>query len=123
MPHDKLAVVGTDKGIKEFAIMVEYTGKALPSAETEGIVMRQFSVGVHSQLIGMTLAQFNMMYGGACLVLGLEREDGTYVEPLSLVRFRPQDMVWVAGARERIAEVLRMQQNNTSTSLRPSEST
>lgn len=59
--------------------------------------MYQFSVGERSVLIGMTVAQFGMMTRGSCLIIGIDRSDGTYVRPLSLVRFRPYDMVWVAG--------------------------
>lgn len=45
----------------------------------------------------MTVSQFGMMCRGACLIIGIERSDGSYVRPLGLVRFQPYDMVWIAG--------------------------
>ena len=54
----------------------------------------------------MTVAQFGMMTRGSCLIIGIDRSDGTYVRPLSLVRFRPYDMVWVAGDKESIDRVI-----------------
>ena len=40
------------------------------------------------------------------MIIGIERSDGSYVRPLGLVRFQPYDMVWIAGDRETIEQVL-----------------
>lgn len=58
--------------------------------------MRQFSVSPSSVLVGMTVSQFVVMCGGEGIVTD-RRQDGTFVEPLGWVRFRPYDLVWVAG--------------------------
>ena len=68
--------------------------------------MRQFSVNPSSVLVGMTVSQFVVMCGGEGIVIGIERQDGTFVEPLGLVRFRPYDLVWVAGTREPLRKLL-----------------
>ena len=54
----------------------------------------------------MTVSQFVVMCGGEGIVIGIERQDGTFVEPLGLVRFRPYDLVWVAGTREPLRKLL-----------------
>ena len=73
---------------------------------TEGRIVRRRKNPLPALLIGMTVAQFGMMTRGSCLIIGIDRSDGTYVRPLSLVRFRPYDMVWVAGDKESIDRVI-----------------
>ena len=103
MPADRISVVGTDEQLRQFALVAEVA----PSPEDrEEAVMYQFSVGERSVLIGMTVSQFGMMCRDECLIIGIERSDGTYVEPLGLVRFMPYDMVWIAGDKETIDRVL-----------------
>lgn len=103
MPADRISVVGTDEQLQQFARAVEVP---LSPVDREDVTMYQFSVGERSVLIGMTVAQFGMMTRGSCLIIGIDRSDGTYVRPLSLVRFRPYDMVWVAGDKESIDRVI-----------------
>lgn len=103
MPGDHISVVGTDAQLSHFSADVEVP---LSPVDRDDVAMYSFSVGEHSVLIGMTVAQFGMMTRGECLIIGIERSSGEYVRPLSLVRFQPDDMVWVAGDREQIGRVL-----------------
>lgn len=98
-PSDEISVVGTEAQLSQFASKVEVP---LSPVDREEATMQKFSVGEHSVLIGMTVSQFGMMCRGACLIIGIERSDGSYVRPLGLVRFQPYDMVWIAGDRETI---------------------
>jgi len=83
MPSDEISVVGTDAQLSQFASKVEVP---LSPVDREEATMQKFSVGEHSVLIGMTVSQFGMMCRGACLIIGIERSDGSYVRPLGLVR-------------------------------------
>ena len=103
MPSDEISVVGTDAQLSQFASKVEVP---LSPVDREEATMQKFSVCEHSVLIGMTVSQFGMMCRRACLIIGIERSDGSYVRPLGLVRFQPYDMVWIAGDRETIEQVL-----------------
>ena len=105
LPADRIAVVGTDAELKRFAAEVEVE-PAVPASGVDEVVMRQFSVNPSSVLVGMTVSQFVVMCGGEGIVIGIERQDGTFVEPLGLVRFRPYDLVWVAGTREPLRKLL-----------------
>jgi len=105
LPADRIAVVGTDAELKRFAAEVEVE-PAVPTSGVDEVVMRQFSVSPSSVLVGMTVSQFVVMCGGEGIVIGIERQDGTFVEPLGLVRFRPYDLVWVAGTREPLRKLL-----------------
>ena len=105
LPADRIAVVGTDAELKRFAAEVEVE-PAAPTSGVDEVVMRQFSVSPSSVLVGMTVSQFVVMCGGEGIVIGIERQDGTFVEPLGLVRFRPYDLVWVAGTREPLRKLL-----------------
>lgn len=99
LPADRIAVVGTDTELKRFAAEVEVASE--PSANsTDNVVMRQLSIDPSSMLVDMTVAQFMVMCRNEAVVIGIERKDGSFVEPLSLVRFRPYDLVWVAGTRD-----------------------
>lgn len=103
MPADHISVVGTDKQLQHFSTKIEVP---LSPVDRDDVTMYKFSVNEQSVLIGMTVWQFGMMCRGTCLIIGIERSDGSYVKPLSLVRFAPLDMVWVAGDKETIEQVL-----------------
>ena len=103
MPGDLISVVGTDVQLQHFASKIEIV---LSSVDDNEVMMHKFTIDPHSVLIGMTIAQFGMMCRNNCLVIGIERSDGSYVKPLKLVRFAPYDMVWVAGDKEIIERVI-----------------
>lgn len=86
LPADRIAVVGTDAELKRFAAEVEVE-PAAPTSGVDEVVMRQFSVSPSSVLVGMTVSQFVVMCGGEGIVIGIERQDGTFVEPLGLGPF------------------------------------
>ena len=98
-PADRIAVVGTDTELKRFAAEVEVAPDPSTTNSTDDVMMRQFSIDPSSMLVDMTVAQFMVMCRNEAVVIGIERKDGSFVEPLSLVRFRPYDLVWVAGTR------------------------
>lgn len=99
LPADRIAVVGTDTELKRFAAEVEASSEPTTNG-ADDVVMRQFSIDPSSMLVDMTVAQFVVMCRNEAAVIGIERKDGSFVEPLSLVRFRPYDLVWVAGTRD-----------------------
>ena len=103
MPGDRLSVVGTDTHLQNFASRIEVP---IGTVDHEDVMMYKFSVSQQSILIDMTIDQFNMMCRGACTIIGIERSDGSFIEPLDLVRFKPYDMVWIAGDKEMIERVL-----------------
>lgn len=103
MPGDRISVVGTDTHLQNFASRIEVP---VGTVDHEDVMMYKFSVSRQSVLIDMTIDQFNMMSRGACAIIGIERSDGSFVEPLDLVRFKPYDMVWIAGDKEMIERVL-----------------
>ena len=92
-------MVGTDTELKRFAAEVEVAPDPSTTNSTDDVMMRQFSIDPSSMLVDMTVAQFMVMCRNEAVVIGIERKDGSFVEPLSLVRFRPYDLVWVAGTR------------------------
>ena len=81
MPSDEISVVGTDAQLSQFASKVEVP---LSPVDREEATMQKFSVGEHSVLIGMTVSQFGMMCRGACLIIGIERSDGSDGRPPGL---------------------------------------
>ena len=99
LPADRIAVVGTDTELKRFAAEVEASSEPTTNG-ADDVVMRQFSIDPSSMLGDMTVAQFVVMCRNEAAVIGIERKDGSFVEPLSLVRFHPYDLVWVAGTRD-----------------------
>ena len=99
LPADRIAVVGTDTELKRFAAEVEASSEPTTNG-ADDVVMRQFSIDPSSMLVDMTVAQFVVMCRNEAAVIGIERKDGSFVEPLSLVRFHPYDLVWVAGTRD-----------------------
>ncbi|MDD3108052.1 MAG: cation:proton antiporter [Alistipes sp.] len=114
MPGDQLSVVGTDGPLRQFAQQIE---TPLGIEDHENVTMYKFSISPRSVLVGMTVDQFAMMCQDACTLIGIERSDGSYVKPLGLVRFLPDDMVWIAGDPQVIRRIVEQSGPVSSSSL------
>ena len=82
----------TDAELKRFAAEVEVEPAAPTSGVDEAADAGSFRVSPSSAPVGMTVSQFVVMCGGEGIVMpDRQRQDGTFVEPLGLVRFRPDE--------------------------------
>ena len=103
-PYDKLVVVGTDDDLARFRLYVEERYRASASAQQppKEVSMEQICIGEGSELAGRTILESGIRDRFGCLVIGIEREEGSMQNPAPTTVLRKGDVVWVVGEYARL---------------------
>ncbi|MCH5328837.1 MAG: TrkA C-terminal domain-containing protein, partial [Coprobacter sp.] len=105
-PGDVVSLIGTDEQIQRFLEAVEPDETAENETAEVHFEFEQVAIPDNSPLVGKTLAQSGIRDKDSCLVVGLERADGTFVEPSADLLFLAGDRMWIVGEREKLASIL-----------------
>ncbi|MEG1586439.1 MAG: TrkA C-terminal domain-containing protein, partial [Bacteroidales bacterium] len=108
-PFDKIVVAGTDKQIGAFRRYIEERNKhkqAMAEIERKDMTLEQFVVEANSVFVGKSIMQSHIRDKANCLVIGIERQRESIMNPESTVVFQSGDLVWVVGERDKLEVVL-----------------
>lgn len=101
-PQDILSVVGTDEQIERFMLAVENIRNNTPTSEEENLEMtlQSFTVDENFPFLGQSLSESKIGKKYNCMIIGIERESGSYMNPDPTIIFELNDLVWVVGEKE-----------------------
>lgn len=105
-PADHIAVIGTDEQLERFGQLIEQARKQAPEDQDEDIGLMQLVVRKSSPLWGKTMRESGIRNEGKGLVVGVERSGHRLLNPDTGFRFQEDDIVWIAGNKERIRRYL-----------------
>ena len=103
-PQDKIVVLGTDEQMTAFREELESHSLA-PQKKEEDVVLQQFVIEDNSPLLGQPLGSCAIRDKSKCLVVGVERDDDTIMNPEPTFVFCEGDVVSVVGEKERVREL------------------
>ena len=97
-PQDKLQVIATDEDLTSFSKDMEQVS-ALDAdvVEKSEMELRQFRIDARSPFLGKTLKDAGIRENYHCLIVGVERGDGTLHAPDPCEPFLEGDVVWIVG--------------------------
>ncbi len=105
-PGDIISVAGTDEQIQGFLPEVEKESDIDDNnIDTENVILEKIIIPQDSYLHNRKLCETDIR-GKSCLVVGIERRDGTFVYPSGNVVLYASDMIWLVGEKEKIESVL-----------------
>ena len=105
-PGDIISVVGTDEQIQGFLPVVEKEDDISDNeTNTENVILEKIIIPEDSYLHDRKLSETGIR-NKSCLVVGIERNDGTFVYPSANVILYASDKIWVVGEKEKIESVL-----------------
>lgn len=106
-PGDVISVVGTDEQILHFLPISEASAEVAGnlSENTPRVAFEKIIIPPTSYLCDKTLSQSGIR-AKSCLVVAIEREDGTFVTPAADVELKKQDMLWLVGEPLKIKAIL-----------------
>ncbi len=111
-PYDRIIIAGTDTQVENFRIFIEERNselkKKLDDTTYENVSIEKFMIEPHSFFVGKSIAQSGIRDEAQCLVIGIDRADGSVLNPAGDEVFLPDDLVWVAGERSRLESFLQM---------------
>jgi len=100
-PSDLLTVIGTDEHVTAFTKIMEIEDRDEPETKKSEIRVASFLVKEDSPVSGKKLAQVEFRDMG-CLVIEIERGKDSFINPDMSFVFEEGDLVWIAGAKEKI---------------------
>ena len=108
-PFDKIIIVGTDEELDLFQEIIQKQDKEyrdqLAQSFNNNIKIEQFNIEPDSPLIGRSIQQSDIRDKNACLILGIERDGKSMMNPPSQTLFKENDNVWVAGEYRQIVQL------------------
>ena len=108
-PFDKIIIVGTDEESDLFQEIIQKQDKEyrdqLAQSFNNNIKIEQFNIEPDSPLIGRSIQQSDIRDKNACLILGIERDGKSMMNPPSQTVFKENDNVWVAGEYRQIVQL------------------
>ncbi len=97
-PQDKIAVVGTDNQLEAFSKRIEIQNPE-PIQETKDTSLQSFTVQEDFPYIGKSIIDSDIGKKYSCLIVGVERDNKSFMNPDNSIVFQEGDLVWVVGDR------------------------
>ena len=101
-PGDTIGVIGTDDQIQSLLAVVEGSTQPEDEVENKEVIFTHVVVPDDSPLIGQTSSSLSIRNKNNCLIVGIERADGTFCQPDGQVRFEAHDVIWLVGEPDNI---------------------
>ena len=103
MPYDKLGVIGTTEQLDKFSKVIELQEEiAGYNKSGNEVILEHFSLQPESFLVDKTVQESNVRESLDCIIIAIEREDGTFISDDLRADFRINDIVWAVGERENV---------------------
>jgi CPA2 family monovalent cation:H+ antiporter-2 len=107
-PCDKLVVAGTDADLVIFRSHIEHQknlSKEENLMEVKELVLKQFVLASNSMLVNHTIKDSNIRDFSVCLVVGIERNGVSIMNPTPDTIFNVHDILWVVGEEEQLVKL------------------
>lgn len=101
-PYDKIIVVGTDKQLDDFDNTISRHKYMTEQQETGDVTLEQMQISETSALIGKTIKNSYLRDKYNCMIVGIERDGETLVNPGVNVSFMSGDILSLVGEKEKI---------------------
>lgn len=106
-PCDKVLVLGTDMQLAE----IEPLFAAVPQLEHTNLLekevsLEQLEISKDNPLVGMTIRECGIRDHNKCLVVGIERDNESMMNPDVQTQFQAGDVVWIVGESDCIHNLM-----------------
>ncbi len=101
-PGDLIVVAGSDEQISKFAKLIDESIDVTIRKSRTHVTLERFRILEDSKLVGVTISQSKIREVGECIVMAVERNGDTFMNPKPDTVFMPNDIVVVAGETEKI---------------------
>lgn len=102
-PYDQLLILGNDNQIARFTPIMEVESSTdIPQSNLD-ITLTSFLLEENSTLIGKTIVNSGIRQLG-CMVIGIERQGISIMNPSSTEIFQLEDILWIVGDKHTISE-------------------
>ena len=100
-PYDKITVVGSDEQIQKLNKTLATIQKK-EETPRESVTLQQFMLTENSSIIGKTIRNTTLREKYNCMIVGIERENESLVNPDVNENFKEKDVLWVVGEPKKL---------------------
>lgn len=75
--------------------------------QNKGVVIEQFQISANSTLAGKNISQSGIKEYSKCMVVGIEHEGTTVMNPSPNTEIRVGDYIWIVGEIEKIEQLMK----------------
>ncbi|MCQ2605637.1 MAG: cation:proton antiporter [Bacteroidales bacterium] len=106
-PQDILVVLGNDEQISSFSGYLDTENRQFEKRTRSEITLESMLIEKQSFLCGQSIMQSGLKEQVHCLVVGIERQGKSMMNPHYTMVFEAGDLVWIVGNKDRLHEFLK----------------
>lgn len=107
-PNDRVAIIGTPNEIKTFTEFIK-TEVLQESGKIENYGLHQIEITANMPFAYKTIRDSGLREQVEAIVVGLERSGERILNPESMLRLEPADILWLAGDSQKIRNLVKDQ--------------
>jgi CPA2 family monovalent cation:H+ antiporter-2 len=105
-PGDRIIVVGSDHQLMRLSYSIEEFDSKETENEQKDVVLEHLLLEEGSKLIGKTIFNAALREKYRCLIIGIDREHSSKMNPDINEQFRLHDIIWLVGEKQKIVELM-----------------
>ena len=105
-PADKVLVLGSDKQLAEIEGMFQSKLRVGEEPLNQEVSLEQLEISKFNPLVGKTILESGIRDYNKCLVVGIERDTESMMNPDVRTQFQAGDVIWIVGEKDRIRELM-----------------
>lgn len=106
-PYDKVLVLGADEQLASIEPLLHTApAKDQQKEADQEVSLEQLEISADNPLVGKTIRESGIRDNNKCLVVGIERDAESMMNPDVQTVFKAGDVIWIVGERNRIHELM-----------------
>lgn len=114
-PGDTIGVIGTDEQIRSFLPVVEPDSEVPAESTAQEVKYAYIAISEQSEWIGQSTRELCLRDKYRCLLVGIERDKDTFLQPDGTIKIAADDILWIAGEPDSINIIRHIARGEKST--------
>lgn len=104
-PNDRVAVIGDDESVEKLTQFLKSTKVFTPNTKVENYALHKVLVTENMSFVNKTIRKSGLREKTDGLVVGIERHGERILNPDSMLKIQPDDLLWIVGDSEKISKI------------------
>ncbi|MFA6236017.1 MAG: cation:proton antiporter [Bacteriovorax sp.] len=104
-PNDRVAVIGNDESIQNLTHFLKSTKVFTPNTKVENYALHKILVKDYMPFANKTIRKSGLREMTDGLVVGIERHGEKILNPDSMLKIQPDDLLWIVGDTQKIENI------------------
>ncbi|MBO7055085.1 MAG: TrkA C-terminal domain-containing protein, partial [Bacteroidales bacterium] len=106
-PQDVWMILGNDEQISRFSNDIDVENSKTTQYEKTDIILDSYLIEPQSILCGKTILETGLKENQHCLIIGIERQGKSIMNPHYSTVLEENDLIWIVGDKKRLHKFLK----------------